>query len=285
MSLDNNDKNNQEFNEFLQSLQDDANKNEALASSGREEPFPFSDSFDIDSFVKENAIPSAQASGEAQSSQEPLASPQESGQEKREEPSPNYTELSQSEYKPDYGAQEPSYRYNETNSHEDYSYQDEFDAPSYANSSFESGQSLKHLEQKISELESSFVDVNKEKAYYNGLQSEIEGIDLEDKNSFKPGDEFYKNMSATIETLKGSLKAISSANRTSVLNDISVLRGSIDNIVNARLQYEENLINQDQTLINRLREKTNRLKSINLALNSEVKRAKNEKFKPRNCFL
>lgn len=278
MSLYNNDKNNQEFNEFLQSLQDDANKNEALASSGREEPFPFSDSFDIDSFVKENAIPSAQASGEAQSSQEPLASPQESGQEKREEPSPNYTELSQSEYKPDYGAQEPSYRYNEKTSNEDYSYQDEFDAPSYANSSFESGQSLKHLEQKISELESSFVDVNKEKAYYNGLQSEIEGIDLEDKNSFKPGDEFYKNMSATIETLKGSLKAISSANRTSVLNDISVLRGSIDNIVNARLQYEENLINQDQTLINRLREKTNRLKSINLALNSEVKRAKNEKL-------
>lgn len=278
MSLDNNDKNNREFNEFLQSLQDEVNENEAAASNGKEEPFPFSDSFDIDSFVKENAMPSAQAQGGGAASAEPFSAGGGNADTKHQEPSAeSYSALSKREY-PAYGQEGNSYRYNEANPNEDFSYQSEIDAPSYANSSFESGQSLRHLEQKISELESSFVDVNKEKAYYNGLQREIEGVDSEEKSSFNPGDEFYKNMSATIETLKGSLKTISGANRTSVLNDISVLRGSIDNIVNARLQYEENLINQDQTLINRLREKTNRLKSINLALNSEVKRAKNEKL-------
>ena len=57
MSLDN-DKNNQDFNEFLQSLQNDDGIDAASASSGKDEAFPFADSFDIDSFVKENGIAS-----------------------------------------------------------------------------------------------------------------------------------------------------------------------------------------------------------------------------------
>lgn len=266
MSLDN-DKNNQDFNEFLQSLQNDDGADALSASAGKEEAFPFADTFDIDSFVKENGIASAEARAE-----EP---------KQPSNPAPAKEEYVSSDPRlpeePSFKDETSSYRYN-ADADEIPSYRDDYARASYADSSFEGGQSLRHLEQKISELESSFVDVNKEKSYFSSLQREIEDIDSEEKQSFKGNDEFYKNMSATIETLKGSLKAISNSNRTSVLNDISVLRGSIDNIVNARLQYEENLINQDQTLINRLREKTNRLKSINLALNSEVKRAKNEKL-------
>ena len=267
MSLDN-DKNNQDFNEFLQSLQNDDGADALSASAGKEEAFPFADSFDIDSFVKENGI-AASADVRAEEAKQPS------------QPAPDKEEYTFSAPRQpeetSFEDETPSYRYN-ADADDISSYRDDYARASYADSSFEGGQSLRHLEQKISELESSFVDVNKEKSYFSGLQREIEDIDSEEKQGFKGNDEFYKNMSATIETLKGSLKAISNSNRTSVLNDISVLRGSIDNIVNARLQYEENLINQDQTLINRLREKTNRLKSINLALNSEVKRAKNEKL-------
>lgn len=265
MSLSDNDKNNRDFNEFLQSLQDDTADNAASSSNGKEGPFPFSDSFDIDAFVKENAIASAEASLREQNAQA------KSGGDSPAALTPAGEAQNSSQ-------EAPSYRYEETAGNEDSPRQEDYPSAFYAETSFEGGQSLRRLEQKISELESSFVDVNKEKSYFSGLQRELEEVDGEDKTIFRPGDEFYKNMSATIETLKGSLKAISNSNRTSVLNDISVLRGSIDNIVNARLQYEENLINQDQTLINRLREKTNRLKSINLALNSEVKRAKNEKL-------
>lgn len=266
MSLDN-DKNNQDFNEFLQSLQNDDGADALSASAGKEEAFPFADTFDIDSFVKENGIASADARAE-EPKQPSNPAP---AKEEYVSSAPRLPE------EPSFKDETSSYRYN-ADADEIPSYRDDYARASYADSSFEGGQSLRHLEQKISELESSFVDVNKEKSYFSSLQREIEDIDSEEKQSFKGNDEFYKNMSATIETLKGSLKAISNSNRTSVLNDISVLRGSIDNIVNARLQYEENLINQDQTLINRLREKTNRLKSINLALNSEVKRAKNEKL-------
>lgn len=266
MALDN-DKNNQDFNEFLQSLQNDNGGEESSASAGKEEAFPFADTFDIDSFVKENGI----ASAEARAEEPKQPSNPAPAKEEYVSSAPRLPE------EPSFKDETSSYRYN-ADADEIPSYRDDYARASYADSSFEGGQSLRHLEQKISELESSFVDVNKEKSYFSGLQREIEDIDSEEKQNFKGNDEFYKNMSATIETLKGSLKAISNSNRTSVLNDISVLRGSIDNIVNARLQYEENLINQDQTLINRLREKTNRLKSINLALNSEVKRAKNEKL-------
>lgn len=266
MSLDN-DKNNQDFNEFLQSLQNDDGADALSASAGKEEAFPFADTFDIDSFVKENGI----ASAEARAEEPKQPSNPAPAKEEYVSSAPRLPE------EPSFKDETSSYRYN-ADADEIPSYRDDYARASYADSSFEGGQSLRHLEQKISELESSFVDVNKEKSYFSSLQREIEDIDSEEKQSFKGNDEFYKNMSATIETLKGSLKAISNSNRTSVLNDISVLRGSIDNIVNARLQYEENLINQDQTLINRLREKTNRLKSINLALNSEVKRAKNEKL-------
>ena len=87
MSLDNNDKNNREFNEFLQSLQDEVNENEAAASNGKEEPFPFSDSFDIDSFVKENAMPSAQAQGGGAASAEPFSAGGGNADTKHQEPS------------------------------------------------------------------------------------------------------------------------------------------------------------------------------------------------------
>ncbi|MDR1123111.1 MAG: hypothetical protein LBL61_00520 [Elusimicrobiota bacterium] len=118
-------------------------------------------------------------------------------------------------------------------------------------------QSIKNLEEKIAELESRFEDANKEKSIASVFTADFDG-DKDEK--FTPGvkadDEFFHNISNTIENLKGSL----------------------ENIVSARLRYEENLIRQDQTLISRLREKTTRLKAINIALNSEVKRAKNERL-------
>ena len=78
MSLEN-DNNNRDFNEFLQSLQEEGNittpqeeqevknflhsfetdNNKEQFSAAREDSFPFSDSFDIDSFVKENGMPSS----------------------------------------------------------------------------------------------------------------------------------------------------------------------------------------------------------------------------------
>lgn len=114
-------------------------------------------------------------------------------------------------------------------------------------------QTIKNLEEKIAELESRFEDASKEKSGPAALE---EGAEDKYTPAVKANDEFYKNISSTIENLKGSL----------------------ENIVSARLQYEENLIRQDATLITRLRDKTSRLKAINLALNSEVKRAKNEKL-------
>lgn len=119
-------------------------------------------------------------------------------------------------------------------------------------------QSIKNLEEKIQELESRFEDVNKEKSFNAAFSDALdpEKDDTKYTPAVKANDEFFRNISNTIETLKGSL----------------------ENIVSARLEYEETIIKQDQTLITRLREKTSRLKAINLALNSEVKRAKNEKL-------
>lgn len=117
--------------------------------------------------------------------------------------------------------------------------------------------SLKRLEEKLSDLQQKFDEANtakeEESAFAAELNKQEEDIPQE---TVKGDEEFFTNISSAIQTLKGSL----------------------DNIVNTRLRYEENLIRQDQTLITRLKEKTSRLKAINLALNSEVKRAKNEKL-------
>lgn len=119
-------------------------------------------------------------------------------------------------------------------------------------------ENIKELETKIASIQNQIEDTSKEQPF-SSLPSELFEEQPAQNNyvsSIKANDEFFTNISKTIDTLKGSL----------------------DNIVKARLQYEEGLVRQDQTLITRLREKTSRLKAINLALNSEVKRAKNEKL-------
>ena len=288
---ENNNNNNRDFNDFLQSLNEES-ENTAKIPAGREETFPFADSFDIDSFVKENGVPSSgltlDSNEELSGKPEPLSDKdkpaaqnpqdkddysflQEYTEDKtapRAEEAPSYTEYTQnphavpSDKSPDFSYGDDGYD----------AYKDEDFSSPYAT------QSIKGLQQKISELESRLEDANKEKNYYAKLQDEIEYTGNTEEKDKRDNDEFYRNISSTIDTLKGSLKSIASANRGSMFNDISTLRGSIENIVNARLQYEESLITQDQNLINRLREKTNRLKSINLALNSEVKRSKDEKL-------
>ena len=117
--------------------------------------------------------------------------------------------------------------------------------------------SLKRLEEKLSDLQQKFDEANTAKEEESAFAAELNKKDDEPQQEpVKSNEEFFSNISSAIQTLKGSL----------------------DNIVNTRLRYEENLIRQDQTLITRLREKTSRLKAINLALNSEVKRSKNEKL-------
>ena len=119
-------------------------------------------------------------------------------------------------------------------------------------------ENIKELETKIASIQNQIEDTSKEQTF-SSLPAELfeeQPAPAAYVSSIKANDEFFTNISSTIDTLKGSL----------------------DNIVKARLQYEEGLVRQDQNLITRLREKTSRLKAINLALNSEVKRAKNEKL-------
>ena len=119
-------------------------------------------------------------------------------------------------------------------------------------------ENIQELETKIASIQNQIEGSSKEQTF-SSLPAELFEEQPEPANyvsSIKANDEFFTNISSTIDTLKGSL----------------------DNIVKARLQYEEGLVRQDQSLIARLREKTSRLKAINLALNSEVKRAKNEKL-------
>ncbi len=119
-------------------------------------------------------------------------------------------------------------------------------------------ENIKELETKISDIQNQIKDTSNEQTF-SSLPSELfeeQPTQTNYVSSIKANDEFFTNISSTIDSLKVSL----------------------DNIVKARLQYEEGLVRQDQNLIARLREKTSRLKAINLALNSEVKRAKNEKL-------
>ncbi|MBQ6224227.1 MAG: hypothetical protein IJJ58_03560, partial [Campylobacter sp.] len=119
-------------------------------------------------------------------------------------------------------------------------------------------ENIKELETKIADIQSQIEDTTKEQSF-SSLPSELfeeQPAPASYVSSIKANDEFFSSISNTIDTLKGSL----------------------DNIVKARLEYEEGLVRQDQNLIARLREKTSRLKAINLALNSEVKRAKSEKL-------
>ncbi len=128
--------------------------------------------------------------------------------------------------------------------------------------SFETGgdknYSIKRLEEKLSDLQQRFDEANDAKEEESAFAAELNKEDEYETQTepAKSDEEFFSNISSAIQTLKGSL----------------------DNIVNTRLRYEENLIRQDQTLITRLKEKTNRLKAINLALNSEVKRSRSEKL-------
>ncbi len=228
---DNNQQEHSDITDFLKSLKEDE-KQSTIGGEG----FPFSDNFDIDAFVNQNAAINSQP--------QPQLQPQEAA----DIPQPKAAVISAEEE----SAEE------EMPSAEEY----EGDLPegSYGLEGEESlkEQTIKHLEDKIAELESRFEDVNKEKSFAAAMKAELEDDkeDIQYVPNAKANDEFFQNISTTIETLKGSL----------------------ENIVSARLQYEESLIRQDQSLITRLREKTTRLKAVNLALNSEVKRAKNEKL-------
>ncbi len=232
MSLDENNQHKADITEFIKSLQTDT----PFPPQEKAEEFPFPDSFDIDAFANQNNNPLEKTLTSIKAPQNIPA------QDEQESVSPREVMEGQEESLafPDAAAA------------------DEDDAFNINFQSDQKEQSIKHLEQKIAELQSRFDDANKEKSFNAYLQEELED-DKEDTKyipNVKANDEFFQNISSTIENLKGSL----------------------ENIVSSRLQYEESLIRQDQTLINRLREKTSRLKAINLALNSEVKRAKNEKL-------
>ncbi len=232
MSLDENNQHKADITEFIKSLQTDT----PFSPQEKAEDFPFPDSFDIDAFANQNNNPLEKTLTSIKAPQN--NAPVQDAKSAEEEQSSQ--EQEESLAFPDAVVTDSDDAFN-INFHQD-----------------QKEQSIKHLEQKIAELQSRFDDANKEKSLNAYLHEDME----DDKEStkyipnVKANDEFFQNISSTIENLKGSL----------------------ENIVSSRLQYEESLIRQDQTLINRLREKTGRLKAINLALNSEVKRAKNEKL-------
>lgn len=228
---DNNQQEHSDITDFLRSLKEDE-KQSTIGGEG----FPFSDNFDIDAFVNQNAAANSQPQPQLQPQEEDDISRPKAAVISAEEESDGEELPSAEEYEG--GLPEGSYGLEGEESLKE--------------------QTIKHLEDKIAELESRFEDVNKEKSFASAMKAELEDDkeDIQYVPTAKANDEFFQNISTTIETLKGSL----------------------ENIVSARLQYEESLIRQDQSLITRLREKTTRLKAINLALNSEVKRAKNEKL-------
>lgn len=254
MSLEDNNQNKLDLNEFLKSLQNNP-KTPSQDIGG--EGFPFSDEFDMDAFVSENNNPLEKTltsikleSAVSSSAPKEISEPETSAMQE--------TAMEDADIFTDDAGDLKDDNFN-------FSFQTEL-----------KDQSIKHLEQKIAELESRYEDANKEK-YFNVPQT---GEDNPEKTEIRPkgNDEFFQNISTTIETLKGSLENIVSSRSYVGFSNLNSLKGSIDNIVNQRMQYEENLIREDQGLIVRLREKTSRLKSINISLNSEVKRAKNEKL-------
>ena len=187
-----------------------------------QEGFPFSEDFDIENFIKATDAPQAAAQTQAQQApaQKPAAPVNNTENTSRLLDTPTLKE-------------EPKVNFDTGNN------------------------SLKRLEEKLSDLQQKFNQANTAKEEESAFAAELNKQDEEPhQEPVKTDEEFFTNISSAIQTLKGSL----------------------DNIVNTRLRYEENLIRQDQTLITRLKEKTSRLKAINLALNSEVKRAKNEKL-------
>lgn len=231
MSTEENNQHKPDITEFIKSLQTEAPQ----PADSTMEDFPFADTFDIDAFASKNNNPLERT----------LTSVTQRLVRHDNTPVPVDLPAVKNE-------EEPLDAFSDTFAGDD---KDAFNIDLQGASK---DQSIKHLEQKIAELQSRFDDANKEKSLNSYLQEELED-DKEDTKyipNVKANDEFFQNISSTIENLKGSL----------------------ENIVSSRLQYEESLIRQDQNLINRLREKTSRLKAINLALNSEVKRAKNEKL-------
>ncbi|MDR0952757.1 MAG: hypothetical protein LBM71_01000 [Elusimicrobiota bacterium] len=258
MASEENSNLNQDISEFLKSLKDDKTaKGSEIGGDG----FPFSDDFDMDAFVKANndplertltsiKLPQVKTTQKQDYNFEPKTQNQTPAQpDLTNQASPSaQAEPIKNDKEPSAPKAEPATKPALENL-EDFNldFQDDLKE-----------QSIKHLEAKIAELETRFVDANKEKSLNAALSAELDGD--KDEGQYTPqvksNDEFFHNISSTIETLKGSL----------------------ENIVSARLLYEENILRQDQTLITRLREKTSRLKAINLALNSEVKRAKNEKL-------
>jgi len=201
MSTEENNQHKPDITEFIKSLQTEAPQPAEQSS----EDFPFADSFDIDAFVSENNNPLERT----------------------------LTSVTQRFAKQDTPAQadKPADK-NEGENFDAFSdtfAADDKDAFNIDLQGESKDQSIKHLEQKIAELQSRFEDVNKDKSLTSYLQEEIE----DDKEltkytpNVKANDEFFQNISTTIETLKGSL----------------------ENIVSSRLQYEENLIRQDKTLL------------------------------------
>ena len=211
------------YEDFLKSLQED--------NSSSLESFPFNEDFDIENFIKTTET----------SAQEPMHMPTQDTpvQTAVKQPLPTAEQINDTK----------ETDLSQLNGTEQ-------------NVTFETGEdknySIKRLEEKLSDLQQRFDEVNVAKEEESAFASELNKEDEYETQTepIKGDEEFFSNISSAIQTLKGSL----------------------DNIVSTRLRYEENLIRQDQTLITRLKEKTNRLKAINLALNSEVKRSRSEKL-------
>ncbi|MDR1684327.1 MAG: hypothetical protein LBR90_02550, partial [Elusimicrobiota bacterium] len=221
MAQEENNNNIPDLTEFLNSLQNDASAGAGQAgqTSSQGEEFPFGDTFDIDAFVQQNNNTLEKTSTSIDAPGAAARRPAAG-----------------------FGANGPAL--------------DNFNIDF---ASDEKEESIKNLEEKIAELETRFEDANKESAFAAAFPAEsLPPSAPREAYPSNPtaNEEFFSNISTTIETLKGSL----------------------ENIVNARLKHEEKILKQDQDLIGRLRDKTTRLKSINMALSSEVKRAKNEKI-------
>lgn len=213
------------YEDFLKSLQED---------SGTQESFPFSQDFDIESFIKSTETPA----------QEPL-------QASAPAPQTQSTPVQTSPTRPIPPTAE------QINNAKGSSLSDERNQQLSFDTGEDKNYSIKRLEEKLSDLQQRFNAANTAKEEESAFAAELNKIEDEPKTEpVKSDEEFFSNISSAIHNLKGSL----------------------DNIVNTRLRYEENLIRQDQTLIARLKEKTTRLKAINLALNSEVKRSRSEKL-------
>ncbi len=225
------------------------------------EDFPFSQEFDMDAFMAANDTPLEKPSAAAAKEEETTMPIEEPAQELRR------AELSASDNQ-DISEPVPSAMA------EDFNYSFEGDAKD---------DSIRSLEAQITELENRLEESAKENTFSTAINAAYNKT-FEDTivkgSTFvqpRPADDFYKNISNTINTLKGTLEDKSNLRYMVSYDTIDSLKGTIETLTR-RVKAEETVRGQERSLINRLRDKTGKLKDINLTLNSEIQKTKGEKL-------